>query len=218
MFQSKKLCILCFFPGCDVELEGNCNHRFHSHCLRGNSICPACFTHIRSAKKPESDVNFLLIGKMALLMATMIVVLGCEVGGEYTEYTTELMVIPKVLGKELMVIPKEHSDPPEINEIEKQYKKIYRICIEKHDLEHCDFIAQITQTKYEEYTPEFCELFFIYANIWNNARDGNLIIVEPNNIIWVLCKAALEYLMWVALLLIMCEFFKIFDAIEHISI
>jgi hypothetical protein len=60
---------------------------------------------------------------MALLMATMIVVLGCEVGGEYTEYTTELMVIPKVLGKELMVIPKEHSNPPEINEYEKQYKR-----------------------------------------------------------------------------------------------
>jgi len=174
-------------------------------------------------------------------MATMMIVLGCEVGGEYTSagkelmvipkvlgkelmvipkvLGKELMVIPKVLGKELMVIPKENSNPPEIKEPE---KTIYRYCLEKNDLGLCDFFVQFTKTEDKGCGQQACDTLFNFIEAWNDHSK----VVKRESIYHHIklfaqqfCKAAPEYLAWVAIILIVwLAFCKIFNAIEHISI
>ena len=110
--SSSKFCIVCFKGDCDLQLEENCEHYFHSACIRkwvssNGKTCPACFQHIRAAKDvttPEMKLNRCCFF-VALFLAYILVVSWASTFG--VAKTNATVIFTPSTGKDVMLYDSE---------------------------------------------------------------------------------------------------------------
>ena len=112
--SSSKFCIVCFKGDCDLQLEENCEHCFHSACIRkwvssNGKTCPACFQHIRAAKDvttPEMKLNRCCFF-VALFLAYILVVSWASTFG--VAKTNATVIFTPSTGKDVMLYDFTHA-------------------------------------------------------------------------------------------------------------